>query len=65
MRKLSDSLVVVFFASIVFFFFFKSAISLDFSSKCGGNITGVKRPAETNNQQKDEDESKKSKKTTF
>ncbi len=29
------------------------------------HITGVKRPAETNNQQKDEDESKKSKRRRF
>jgi len=29
------------------------------------HITGVKRPAETNNQQKDEDEKKKSKRRHF
>ncbi len=35
--ELSDSLVVVF---LRLFFFFKSAISLDFSSKCGGTLLG-------------------------
>ena len=59
MSELSESEFFFFFFAIVLSHFNHVLHMLGFELKMWWRITGVKRPAETNYQQKDEDDSKK------